>query len=154
MKKRDLTFPAHLEEIIQRCESCNVAMVDLEGKPYLIPMNFGFEDNVLYLHSAPEGKKLEILKKNPEVCVSFSTDHVVRYQNKTVGCSYSMKYRSVLLYGSVDFVEDFDEKERIMHIFMKHYKAEEGYRFGVPAIKNVCVMRIEVEKMEGRVYGY
>lgn len=153
MKNRPITFEPEIEEIIQKCDHCNVAMVDAEGKPYLVPMNFGYHKRTLYIHSAPEGKKIELLKANPEVCVSFSTDHVLRWQDSTVGCSYSMKYRSVLLYGSVEFIEDFDEKEAILHVIMKQYKAE-NYKFGAPAIKNVCVMRIKASKLEGRAYGY
>jgi nitroimidazol reductase NimA-like FMN-containing flavoprotein (pyridoxamine 5'-phosphate oxidase superfamily) len=153
MKNRTLTIPSELEEIILKCEYCNVAMIDMDGKPYLVPMNFGFCDNVLYLHSAPEGKKIEILGHHPDVCVSFSYDHVLRYQDKSVGCSYSMKYRSVLLYGKVEFISDQKSKEEALHFIMKQYKAE-GYRFSEPAVKSICVFIVKVEKLEGRAYGY
>lgn len=153
MKNRTLTIPSELEEIILKCEHCNVAMVDASGKPYMVPMNFGFHENVLYLHSAPEGKKIEILKQHPDVCVSFSSDHVLRYQDKSVGCSYSMKYRSVLLYGKVEFITDYNSKECALHFIMKQYKAD-GYRFSEPAVKSICVFMVKVEKLEGRAYGY
>lgn len=42
-----------VEEIISRCDICFVGITDLEGNPYVIPMNFGYQDGVIYLHSGP-----------------------------------------------------------------------------------------------------
>jgi len=153
MKNRVLSFPTEVEEIIMKCDHCNIAMVDAEGKPYLVPMNFGYRDKVLYLHSAPEGKKIDLLTYNPHVCVSFSTDHLLRWQDSRVACSYTMKYRSVLLYGKVEFITSYAEKEAALEIIMQQYKAE-GYKFGEAAIKNVKVFKVNAVKLEGRVYGY
>ncbi len=153
MKSRILTFEPEIEKIIEKCTYCSLAMVDLEGNPYVLHMNFGFKDNVLYLHSAPEGKKINILHKNPNVCVAFSTDHLLRWQNIEVACSYSMKYRSVLLYGKVEFVEDMAEKEEALNAIMNQYTDEES-RYSEPAIRNVCVFKVKAEKMEGRAFGY
>ncbi len=153
MKSRPLTQFSEIEEIIQKCDHCNVAMIDLDHKPYVLPMNFGYHDGILFLHSAPAGKKIDILRQHPETCCSFSTDHLLRWQDSTVGCSYSMKYRSALLYGKIEFVTDFAEKEQILHHFMQHFGAKD-YRLSAPAIGNVCVMKMPVERFEGRAYGY
>ncbi len=153
MKNRKITFEPEIEKIIRKCRFCSLAMVDLEGKPYVLHMNFGFKDKVLYLHAAPEGKKIDILNKNPQVCVAFSTDHLLRWQNIEVACSYSMKYRSVLLYGKVEFVEDLKEKEDALNIIMHQY-TQEDYRYSEPAIRNVCVFKVKAEKLEGRAFGY
>ena len=64
MKKRDLTFKPELVSIIQKCEICNMSMVDEQGLPYVLPMNFGYLDDYIYFHSAPSGKKVDILKNN------------------------------------------------------------------------------------------
>ena len=50
-----------IESIILHCDACFVGITDLEGNPYVVPMNFGYENGVLYLHSGPEGSKLEML---------------------------------------------------------------------------------------------
>ena len=68
MKKRDLTFKPELESIINKCTICNLSMVDQEGKPYVLPMNFGYKDDHIYFHSARTGKKIDILQNNPESC--------------------------------------------------------------------------------------
>jgi uncharacterized protein len=153
MKSRILSFEPEIVSIIQKCRYCSLAMVDLEGKPYVLHMNFGFRDKVLYLHAAPEGKKIEILKQNPDVCVAFSTDHLLRWQNIEVACSYTMKYRSVLLYGKVEFVEDMKQKEDALNVIMNQY-TDENYRYSEPAIRNVCVFIVKAERIEGRAFGY
>ena len=153
MKNRVLSQESELESIIKKCNYCTVSMVDSYGKPYALPMNFGYVEKTLYLHSAPEGKKIDVLKNNPEVCVVFSTDHELRWQNSEVACSYSMKYRSVLLFGLVSFVVDEQEKLVALESIMRQY-TDETYRFSEPAVKNVCVMKVEVQTMEGRAYGY
>jgi nitroimidazol reductase NimA-like FMN-containing flavoprotein (pyridoxamine 5'-phosphate oxidase superfamily) len=153
MKSRILSFEPEIENIIQKCRYCSLAMVDLEGKPYVLHMNFGFRDKVLYLHAAPEGKKIDILKQNPDVCVAFSTDHLLRWQNIDVACSYTMKYRSVLLYGKVEFVEDMKQKEDALNVIMNQY-TDENYRYSEPAIRNVCVFTVKAERIEGRAFGY
>lgn len=154
MKSREITLKASLEEIIQRCEYCSMAMVDPENKPYVLPMNFGYADGVVYLHSAPEGKKVNILHNNNHVCLAFSTDHVLRHQHEDVACSYSMKYRSVLIYGKVEFITDPTEKRLVLNILMKQYTGRDNFNYHDPAIANVLVYKVVAEKMEGKAYGY
>ncbi len=140
-------------DIIKRCQWCHAAMVDLENNPYVIPMNFGFDEHFIYLHGSAHGKKIEILKSNPAVCINFSTDHMLRYQSEQVACSWSMKYRSVLCYGKVSFVEDPNEKIAALNIIMAHYSPRE-FSYNPPSVREVCVMKIKVERYEGRIFGY
>ena len=153
MKKRDLTYKPELELIIWKCNFCNLAMVDPDGKPYVIPMNFGYDGNYVYLHSAQSGKKIDILKANPEVCISFSTDHQLRWVNEEVACSWGMKYRSVLAYGKVEFIDDYDKKEEALKVIMKNY-SDLDFTFNAPAVNDVLVFRVKVDQLHGRALGY
>ncbi len=153
MKSRTLESRQAMDEIIRKCEICHVGMVDPENKPYVLPFNFGYADGVIYLHSAPEGKKITILGQNVHVCIAFSTDYVVRCQHPEVACSWSMKYRSVLAYGRVEFIEDLTEKARVLNLIMMKYAGKE-FTFNRPALVNVKVYKCVVERFEGRVYGY
>ncbi len=153
MKYRTLTNVKEIEEIIRKCQVCHVAMVDQEGKPYIVPMNFGFNEGVIYLHSSRIGKKIGILKNNPDVCIEFSTDYLLRYQNEEVACSWSMKYRSVLAYGKVKFVEDEQQKSEHLDLIMKNYTPKE-FKYNPPSIREVYCWKVNVERFEGRAYGY
>ncbi|NLJ06340.1 MAG: pyridoxamine 5'-phosphate oxidase family protein, partial [Sphingobacteriales bacterium] len=61
------------EKIIARSQVCFLAMSD-QDIPYVVPMNFGYHEGYLYLHTGPGGKKLDILARNPEVSIAFSLD--------------------------------------------------------------------------------
>ncbi|MHC1706185.1 MAG: pyridoxamine 5'-phosphate oxidase family protein [Bacteroidales bacterium] len=153
MKARVLQKQEDFDAIIRSCQVCHVAMVDAEGLPYVLPMNFGYLEGIVYLHSAQHGKKMDILRTKPDVCVAFSTDYVLRYQNEEVACSWSMKYKSVLVYGKVEFVEDTAAKTDAMNIIMKHYAGKE-FPYNMPAIREVCVYKVIPGRFTGRVYGY
>ncbi|NTV84633.1 MAG: pyridoxamine 5'-phosphate oxidase family protein [Bacteroidales bacterium] len=153
MKNRPIISKAENEAVIRKCQTCNLAMVDPEGKPYVIPMNFGFDGDYVYFHGSATGKKVDVLKNNPEVCISFSTDHELRYVNEEVACSWSMRYRSVLVYGKAEFVDDPEEKIKILNCVMAHY-TERPFEYNAPAIREVMVFKVKAERIDGRVYGY
>ena len=148
-----ISNPEKIRGIIDKCEVCYVGMVDPEGKPYVLPFNFGYEDGSIYLHMAQQGKKMDVLRNNPHVCVAFSTDHKLFHRNEGVACSYGMHYRSVLAYGKAVFIEDYDEKVRIMNVTMEKYTGKK-FSYNAPAINNVAVYHIEVSKIEGKLSGY
>lgn len=142
-----------IDQIIHRCDTCYVAMADKQGKPYVLPFNFGYEEGVLYLHSAREGKKMNILRENPQISVAFSTDHALRHSHDDVACSYGMKFRSVVLDGMIEFIDDFDRKKEVLNIIMKKYTGRE-FTFNAPSIHEVCVYCLRITGISGRESGY
>jgi nitroimidazol reductase NimA-like FMN-containing flavoprotein (pyridoxamine 5'-phosphate oxidase superfamily) len=149
---KDIAEIGQLEEIISKCQICHVAMSDGEF-PYVLGFNFGYKDGIIYLHSVAYGKKIDILKKNPNVCVSFSNDYNLFARNKEVGCSWRMAYRSVLAYGKAEFVNDYDEKLLGLNLLMSQYTSEE-FKFNKPAVDNITIIRIRVNELTGRSFEY
>ena len=88
-----------IEATIKKCDICYVGLADTDGTPYVLPMNFGYRDGVIYLHSAQEGRSISILERNPRVCITFSTDHDLVFQHPEVACSYRMRSKSVICWG-------------------------------------------------------
>ena len=152
MKTITITDPVQIEEIIRKCAYCTVGITDLEGNPYVIPMNFAYHDGVVYLHSGPEGGKLEMVERHPQVCINFCEGHELVYMHRQVACSYSMKSRSVICRGKVRFIEDMDEKRQILDMFMKQYTENEcGY--AEPAVRNVKIWEVRVDQMSCLSFG-
>ncbi len=154
MKSRTDLSTQEIESIINDTEACHVAMVDAEGMPYVLPFNFGFREGRLYIHSGPEGKKIDVWRRNPNVCVAFSSDYKMRIQNEAVACSYSMRYRSVLIHGKVSQIDNLEEKKRVLDIIMAKYSGKDDFTYSLPALTNVNVFEIAIGKIEGRAYGY
>ncbi len=143
-----------IEEIISRCDVCYLGMAEDGGVPYVLPFNFGYHDGNLYLHGGPGGKKFDVLKGNNRVCAAFSTGHELRGRHEQVACSYFMKYRSALLHGYIEMIEDYDEKVVALNIIMKKYTGKGDFKYNAPAVKNVQTFKLVVEKAEGRSFGY
>jgi uncharacterized protein len=143
-----------VDKIINSCDACVVAMVDLEGKPYVLPFNFGYKDGRLYIHSGPEGKKIDIWNVNNCVCISFSTDYKMNIRHENVACSYSMKYKSVLVHGNLNSIVELDKKAEALNVIMEKYSGRNDFTYNNPALVNVAVFEIAINKVESRVYGY
>jgi len=153
MRTRKLDDHKEIIKIIARCQFCHVAMVDPEGKPYVVPMNFGFAGDTIYLHSAQEGKKIDCLKNNPAVCINFSTDHELLFQTKEVACSWSMKYSSVMCFGNVEFITDDDLKRKMLDVVMKQY-TDGKFTYNPPSIREVCCWIVKVDRFDGRIHRH
>ena len=153
MRARTLHQQEDYDAIIAKCQVCHVSMVDADGFPYVVPMNFGYTDGNIILHGAENGKKMTILRSNPNVCVAFSTDYVLRYQNEEVACSWGMKYRSVIVYGKIEFITEDNAKIDALNVVMKHYAGRE-FPYNMPAIREVCVFKVIPDRFSCRVYGY
>jgi len=150
---KDINLDNEIEEIIKKCKTCHIAMIDEEQKPYLLAFNFGYKDKTIYLHSGKTGRKIDILKNNNNVCVYFDIDQELFARNEEVACSWRMRYRSVLANGKAEFVDDFDEKHEILKIFMENY-SDLNFKFSKPAINNVLIIKIKLETWSGRSFEY
>lgn len=152
MKTIAITEPAEIEAIIRQCAYCTVGIIDLEGNPYVLPMNFAYCDGVIYLHSGPEGSKIKMLERHPRVCITFCEGHELVYMHRQVACSYSMKSRSVMCRGNVRFIEDMDEKRRVLDALMQQYTDNEC-KYAEPALRNVKVWEVKVDKLTCKSFG-
>ncbi len=152
-KKHRIIFKeTEKEEIIKNSDCCYIGMVDTDNNPYVLPFNFGYKDKCIYLHSGQSGKKIEILKKNNSVCVVFSTGHKISAQNKDVACSYIMSYKSVICYGKVEFIEEYDKKVEAMNIIMQQYTGK-NFEYSIPSINNVLTYKVVIEEMTAKEFG-
>lgn len=73
---REITDSREILSIVNECKVIRLAMLDEQGLPYIIPLNFGyrFADGVFtfYCHSAREGRKLELLRRDPRVSLKWT----------------------------------------------------------------------------------
>lgn len=139
-------------DVIDLCDVCYVGMSD-NNMPYVLPFNFARDGETIYLHSAPEGKKIKIIEKNNQLCLSFSTDHKMYFQHENVACSWGMLFRSVLAWGAVEYLEDLKDKEQCLNLFMQKYSGKSDFKYSLPALKNVKVMKINLTKITGKKRG-
>lgn len=153
MKTLWITEKEKIEQIILDCDVCYVGMVDRDNNPYVLPMNFGYQNGIIYLHSGPEeGKKLNCLEHNNKISICFCQTEGITYTDKVVGCSYSMKSKSVIAFCEVSFIENLEEKEDALNILMHHYTTE-NVRYSFPALKNVKIWKVAILSITAKEKG-
>ncbi len=143
---RAITDPAELDSILREAVVCRMGLCDGEV-PYVVPMNYGYRDGSVFLHSAIEGRKIELLRKNPNVCLEFEKD--VDLIPAEAACSFSMKYRSVIASGKAVFLEDAEEKTQGLNVIMAQYTGKE-FDFPPQALEKIVVIRIDLGECSGK----
>ena len=89
----------------------------VDGQPRVLPMTFGRESEMLYLHGAV-GNAMLRASAGAEVCVTVTLlDGLVLARS---AFHHSMNYRSVVLLGRAEKVEDDDEKRHAFDVIVDH----------------------------------
>jgi uncharacterized protein len=141
-----------MEQIIRTCDICYIAVSDSDATPYALPMNFGYHDKVIYLHSAPTGKIVDIISRNNKICIVFSHGHQLAYQNEEVACSYRMQSKSVIVQGKVEFIENDEDKIKALDILMAQY-TDKSFSYSEPAVRNVKVWKVHIDDFSCKLFG-
>jgi nitroimidazol reductase NimA-like FMN-containing flavoprotein (pyridoxamine 5'-phosphate oxidase superfamily) len=68
-----------LQEMTAVLKSAEVGRIALSdsSKPYIVPLNFLYQNGKIAFHCAFDGKKLDIISKNPNCC--FEVDEFMVY---------------------------------------------------------------------------
>jgi len=139
-----------IDAIIRSASVCRIGLCD-DGRPYVVPVCFGYAGDALYFHSAPRGRKLDVLRRNNRVCFEFDVDcEVVPAKS---ACEWSMRYRSVVGFGSASLVEDLEEKRKGLDAIVAQYGGQPT-AYSASTLGKTAVVKIEVQSMTAKTSGY
>jgi len=148
---REIKDEELMESIIRRAPVCRIGLSE-DNVPYIVPLNFGYKDNFLYFHSAKEGKKIDMIRKNNNVCFEVDIEHkLVQGENP---CDWSMKYYSVIGFGKAFLVEDYEEKRGALDIISEHYAGKSSFKYPEKTVNNIAIIKVKIEGMTGKKSGY
>ena len=147
--EKEIVDRTEIDAILNRAQVCRIALCD-ENTPYVVPMSFGYDGCFLYLHCALEGRKLEILGKNPRVCFEVDIDQAIVVGE--TACSYSFNYHSVIGVGSAVLIDDPTEKRAALDTIIAHY-APHDTSYPDAAVAEVTVIKIQIESITGKKSG-
>jgi len=139
-----------IEAIIRKSLVCRLALSE-ETRPYVVPLCFGYQDNTLYFHGAPEGRKMDMIRENSTVCFEFDTGtEIVKGEE---ACNWGMRYQSVIGFGKAILVDDIEEKRKALGIIMSQYSGTSS-SFPEDVLAHTAVIKVEIESMTGKQSGY
>lgn len=147
-KDKEITDKILIAGILDDAVVLHLALLDGD-RSYTIPVNFGFEGESIYIHSAPEGKKIDLIRKNNQVAFQAETGLEIVHKSTPDKCG--MLYRSVAGYGRAFIVGSREEKKLGLELLMDHYhdKKHGNWEFG-KCLDEVCIIRIEIESITGK----
>ena len=148
-KDKEITSRSEIESVIRKSTVCRLALAN-EQQPYLVPLCFGYNDNSLYFHSSPKGKKLDLIKKNNKVCFEFDIGHAIKMADRP--CEWGMQYESVIGFGEASFIEDSDSKRKALDIIMEQY-SDKSSLYSETRVKQTVIIKVEIIRMTGKRSG-
>lgn len=153
-KDREVTDRGEIIAIMKACDVVRLGLVDEDGYAYIVPLNFGLEANdervTLYFHSAKEGHKLDILRKNPQVSFEMDCGHELVFNDAIGNCT--MNFQSVMGRGRISFIDDPEEKFRALTLLTDDYH-ESHFEFNPKSMPVTTVYKLEVESMTAKRKG-
>lgn len=150
-KDREITDSMKIEDIIRRCTCCRIGFHD-EEDVYIVPLNFGYvvKDNtyIFYFHGANQGRKIDLIRKSPNVGFEMDTDFAVYTTAETdAACSYTARFQSIIGNGIVSMISDIEEKKQGLSLIMEHNTGKREWKYDEKMLNAVAVFKLEVTEM-------
>lgn len=119
-----------------------------EGYPYGIPLNYVYSNNSIYIHGALNGHKIDSITKESKV--SFT---VVDYDT-LIPEKFDTLYKSVIIFGKAEVIENFDEKRNGFMKFIEKFSSDfmiSGEKYVDNLIDKTNLIKVSIEHVSGKI---
>lgn len=133
-----------------------ICSIDRDGYPQVIPMNFVFLNDAVYMHSHTRGEKLDNIQANSKV--GFEVDRELEFlpsyfTHPTDASQADTLYISVVIKGTGMIVQDRQEKTLALNGLMEKYQPEGRYEKLTPdmgVVDEVAIIKVVPKTMHGK----
>jgi len=154
--KLEIKSKEKIIEFLSSQQTGRISSIDEDGYPQIIPMNFVFISDVIYMHSHVRGEKLDNIRRNQKV--GFEVDKNLEFlpsyfSDPTDASLADTLYISVVIKGNASIVSDKEEKTTALNGLMKKYQPEGGYEPIKPemdVLDEVVVIKIIPKSLRGK----
>lgn len=136
-----------IENIIKKSLVCRLGLCK-ENIPYIVPVSFGFDGANIYIHTAPEGRKIDFWITNNLVCFEFEYD-VKTIGNPEKACKWTASFQSVIGYGKISEIQDDVQKTNALNQIMLQYSGK-AWEYAQADMKGLKVWKIEILEISGK----
>lgn len=146
-KDKEILDGQKLTRIIKECQVCRLGLAH-ENMPYIVPVCFGYDGTTLYFHTALEGRKIDILAVNKNVCFEFELGVQV-LAHPTTACSWSFSFQSVIGSGRVEeCLSSADKIAGLSHIMAQY--SDKDWGLDKLPLTSLRVFAIHIDTMTGK----
>jgi uncharacterized protein len=138
---------AELHAVLDEGLVCHVGFTAPDGTPVVIPTAYCRIDERLYLHGSPASNMLRSLKDGVDVCVTVT--HIDAIVMARSAFHHSMNYRSAMIFGRAEVVDDLAEKARVLDGFVDHVlpdRAAESRPGNEKELKGTLVLALDLNE--------
>ena len=115
------------------------------GEPYVVPINYLFDEDKIYIHSLP-GEKISAMRANSKICLQIDTI-----------AEDGFEWQSVIAYGEYVEIDERELKTRILYKFYEEFPrftpVEAKFDIG-NSLKNVVMFRLKIVRLTGVSESY
>ena len=148
-KEREITDRKEIDEIIRIGKVMHLALSD-NNMPFLVPVFYAYDGTSIYFHSAKAGTKIDIMKKNNNVCFEISVDNGI--VESDMACDFEAKHRTVIGFGKAEFVETEDDKIAVLNSIVAQF-TDKKFEYPKGNLNATAVIRINIESIKGKKHG-
>ena len=154
--KLEIKSKQKIREFLNQEHTGHIASLDKDGFPQIIPMNFVYLDDAIYMHSHTKGEKLDNIRNNQKV--GFEVDRELEFlpsyfEDPDDASLADTLYISVVIKGIGKIVDEKSEKTLALNGLMKKYQPEGGYEPIKPdmqVLDEVAVIKVTPETIRGK----
>ncbi|GLX67052.1 pyridoxamine 5'-phosphate oxidase family protein [Paenibacillus glycanilyticus] len=118
LQKRACTDEDKIQTFLEQARTGFLGLAS-DHVPYVVPLNFVWTDNAIYFHGASEGRKIDMIAANPEGCFTVSEEYGTIAD--PTPAHVDTAYMSVIIYGTIEKVTDWDEASAAMQVMLNKY---------------------------------
>ncbi|CAG5090680.1 Pyridoxamine 5 -phosphate oxidase-related FMN-binding protein [Thermobacillus xylanilyticus] len=154
MRRREfeMTDQREIEQFLEESSFGFLSAVRPDGRPSITPLNFVYADGAVYFHGSRAGDKMDAIRSNPHAAFAVAREYAIipsYFTDPVMACPASAYFKSVLIAGRIEIVEDIAEKAMALEAMMKKLQPEGGYepirpddpRYA-PRLKSVAVLKL------------
>ena len=148
--EREVIDKSVIDEILSKSSICRLGFA-FDKVPYIVPVNYGYRENKIYIHSAPKGEKIELIKKCKTVCFEIELESEV--MKDKLACNWTTHYRSIIGYGTIKIITDEAEKIKGMDIIMAQHGGLEKNKFSTGSLSRMVILELEIDRLTAKQAG-
>jgi hypothetical protein len=152
----EIKDPQEMERILDAATVGRMATLDAQGYPYVTPVNFVYYKGAIYFHCAPQGEKLDNIRRDPRVCfeVDVPLSYVaVSFNPERNPCRTHQLYRCVIIRGRAAVLPGGDLKAEVLNALVAKHEGSRDFTPITPAsaaYEKCLVVEIRPERMTGK----
>ncbi|MCX6334532.1 MAG: pyridoxamine 5'-phosphate oxidase family protein [Bacteroidia bacterium] len=147
---KEITDNRIIQEILEKSAICRLGLVD-KDEAYIVPTNYAYENGLIYIHSAPAGRKIDLIKRNNRI--TFEIEYSCEIIRSEIPCNWTTVYRSVMGKGTIFLENDPESKKRGLDLIMLKYGAAMELNYDESLLSRMIILKLRIDSITGKQSG-